>query len=337
MLGNQSNADPPKPLPLTAKLSATPKQPKPQNSVTPKPKTPPTVPKQGLPSHSSNNTPSSSSPKAVPPPKRQWKPKTNVPFDKLMSKVVFALSGFVNPKRGDLRDKAIQMGAKYRPDWSQSCTHLICAFANTPKYNEVMSQNGRIVTDKWIEDTYRQKRLVYWRNYILGKYNGVESEESAEEDEPPIVMPKNRKRIQYIDDEDEEESQMQEVIGFAPKGSVNNEKELQPNSDHDMNDEIYDMETDNESGADNNTTAKIDSQNISDKTIDPKPAIDIFKERRFHLYGLFDDKEKQILTQHIVTHNGILENEINSSVKYVLTNFEWNEDFEQACSQNESS
>ncbi|KAJ8312880.1 hypothetical protein KUTeg_010253 [Tegillarca granosa] len=59
-------------------------------------------------------------------------------FRKLMEGVTFVLSGFQNPFRGELRDKAIEMGAMYMPDWKKSCTHLVCAFANTPKYN----QNG---------------------------------------------------------------------------------------------------------------------------------------------------------------------------------------------------
>lgn len=42
-----------------------------------------------------------------------------------MDKVVFVLSGFVNPLRSDLRDKALKMGAKYKPDWDSSCTHLV--------------------------------------------------------------------------------------------------------------------------------------------------------------------------------------------------------------------
>ena len=39
--------------------------------------------------------------------------------------VRFALSGFKNPYRGQLRDKALAMGAKYEPDWGPSCTHLV--------------------------------------------------------------------------------------------------------------------------------------------------------------------------------------------------------------------
>lgn len=48
-----------------------------------------------------------------------------VPFNRLMDGVVFVLSGFQNPFRGELREKALEMGAKYRPDWTPDSTHLM--------------------------------------------------------------------------------------------------------------------------------------------------------------------------------------------------------------------
>ena len=48
----------------------------------------------------------------------------------ILQGVVFALSGFQNPERSDIRDKGLKMGAKYRPDWTDDCTHLVSAFGN---------------------------------------------------------------------------------------------------------------------------------------------------------------------------------------------------------------
>lgn len=60
---------------------------------------------------------------------RQQKAKSKgvepVPFNRLMDGVVFVLSGFQNPFRGELREKALEMGAKYRPDWTPDSTHLM--------------------------------------------------------------------------------------------------------------------------------------------------------------------------------------------------------------------
>lgn len=48
-----------------------------------------------------------------------------VPLKRIMEGVVFVLSGFQNPSRGELREKAMDMGAKYRPDWTPDSTHLM--------------------------------------------------------------------------------------------------------------------------------------------------------------------------------------------------------------------
>ena len=39
--------------------------------------------------------------------------------------VIFALSGFQNPLRSQIRDQGLKLGAKYRPDWTDDCTHLV--------------------------------------------------------------------------------------------------------------------------------------------------------------------------------------------------------------------
>ena len=44
-------------------------------------------------------------------------------FGSLMRKVVFVMSGYENPERGKIRDKALEMGADYKPNWGRSCTH----------------------------------------------------------------------------------------------------------------------------------------------------------------------------------------------------------------------
>lgn len=74
------------------------------------------------------------------------------------------------------------MGAKYKPDWDPTCTHLVyyikldlrisekelyhffyrCAFANTPKFNAVKGK-GKIVTRQWIEDCFAKRKRYPWR------------------------------------------------------------------------------------------------------------------------------------------------------------------------------
>lgn len=94
---------------------------------------PPGTGTQGAAVSSTKSSTSSSTPPKKPrltsaskskPSSKTRKPK-KLPFNEILKGVVFALSGFVNPERGDLRSKALQMGAKYRPDWTPDCTHLV--------------------------------------------------------------------------------------------------------------------------------------------------------------------------------------------------------------------
>ncbi|XP_043192876.1 DNA repair protein XRCC1-like isoform X1 [Amphibalanus amphitrite] len=86
------------------------------------------------------------------------------PYKKLLSGVVFAMSGYQNPRRGDLREQGIKLGATYRPDWGPGCTHLICAFRNTPKFTAVRGK-GKIVRGEWLTECAKQRRRLGWRKF----------------------------------------------------------------------------------------------------------------------------------------------------------------------------
>ncbi|XP_037828863.1 DNA repair protein XRCC1 isoform X2 [Lucilia sericata] len=113
-------------------------------------------------------------------PKKKIKPTKNFrPFNQLLKGVVLVISGIQNPDRGDLRNKAIALGAKYKADWDSSCTHLICAFKNTPKYNQVRGK-GKIVTRSWIEKCYSLKKYLPWRRYALDSIELAKPESDEE-------------------------------------------------------------------------------------------------------------------------------------------------------------
>ncbi|CAH3032814.1 unnamed protein product [Porites evermanni] len=120
-----------------------------------------------------------------PPPSKRKRESVNkdndsqVTFGEIMKDVVFVMSGFVNPERGNLRDKALQMGAQFKQDWGRGCTHLICAFANTPKFNQVKGK-GKIVTKKWITDCFKKNRRLPTRDYHLPG-DSSSSDESCDE------------------------------------------------------------------------------------------------------------------------------------------------------------
>ena len=112
--------------------------------------------------------------------KKQPKTKT---FSKLLEGVKFVISGYQNPLRSEIRQKALDMGAKYSADWDNTCTHLVCAFVNTPKFNQVRKQssNAKIVKSNWIEICYKDKIRYPWRRHCLDP-----SDKNAEESEEEI-------------------------------------------------------------------------------------------------------------------------------------------------------
>lgn len=92
---------------------------------------------------------------------------TYKPFNKLLEGVKFTISGFENPARKHIRDKALEMGASYAPFWNDSCTHLVCAFLYTPKYRQAASDHGLIITRDWVDQCHVQRKRLPWRRFAL--------------------------------------------------------------------------------------------------------------------------------------------------------------------------
>ncbi|KAM8927806.1 DNA repair protein XRCC1 [Pelodytes ibericus] len=109
-----------------------------------------------------------------------------VEMGRILQGTVFVLSGFQNPFRSDLRDKALELGAKYRPDWTPDSTHLICAFANTPKYGQVKAAGGIIVRKEWVLDCYRKQQRLPYKKYLMASADSSsEEDDDSEDDSPP--------------------------------------------------------------------------------------------------------------------------------------------------------
>ncbi|GBP58963.1 DNA repair protein XRCC1 [Eumeta japonica] len=86
---------------------------------------------------------------------------------RLLEDVVFVISGYENPRRSNLRNAALAMGARYEKDWMPRCTHLVCAFSNTPKLKTVRAskdgQKAIVVTGEWIEECSKHCRRLPWQ------------------------------------------------------------------------------------------------------------------------------------------------------------------------------
>uniref|UniRef100_A0A182Y6J3 BRCT domain-containing protein n=1 Tax=Anopheles stephensi TaxID=30069 RepID=A0A182Y6J3_ANOST len=137
-------------------------------------------------------SPATKKPKVAVQDVEEQKPVQYKPFGKLLENVVLVISGIVNPDRANIRSQALAMGAKYKPDWDASCTHLICAYKNTPKYNQVHGK-GKIVKKDWIERCYANRKRLSWRKFAL---DTAEAEVSDSEDEIVDIANKPAEAVQ---------------------------------------------------------------------------------------------------------------------------------------------
>lgn len=102
-----------------------------------------------------------------------------VPNHSLLAGVTFTLSGYQNPRRSQLRQAAMSLGARYSPDWGTHCTHVVCAFANTPKLARA-GRSVRAVRGEWLEQCADQKRRLPWRRYATRPSDGTEVDSDSD-------------------------------------------------------------------------------------------------------------------------------------------------------------
>ncbi|XP_078381815.1 DNA repair protein XRCC1-like [Oculina patagonica] len=258
-----------------------------------------------------------------PPPAKKKRESPNhddssVSFDEIMKGVVFVMSGFVNPERGNLRDKALQMGAQYRQDWGKGCTHLICAFANTPKFNQVKGK-GKIVTKKWITDCFKKNKRLPTRNYHLSG-DSSSSEDSSEEEEVK-TKPPPAKKTKDTDSRDEKNAGTSDTelkddtpsvsakpsMGKTDEVSGPAEKKDEPKKIDD-DDDIYGGSTDDEAGEPNqsNKTKKVSSplspKETSSSDRDTEDELKRVQEEEVEdIYGGSTDDEQEDTTKKDIT------------------------------------
>uniref|UniRef100_A0A7N8XV86 DNA repair protein XRCC1 n=1 Tax=Mastacembelus armatus TaxID=205130 RepID=A0A7N8XV86_9TELE len=260
--------------------------------------------------------------KSKPEPKQQKaksKVAQQIPFKQIMEGVVFVLSGFQNPFRGELREKALDMGAKYRPDWTPDSTHLICAFANTPKYSQVKSAGGIIVRKEWIIDCHKKRQKISYKQYLM---DGAES--TSESD---------------MDDESEEEIKTKVLFFFfvlfcfvyIKRNFFTLVKRVEKESRQKKTtaEVKLDKEEDPYGGS---TDENTDAEAEEDHPIPELP--DFLSGKYFFLYGKFPNNERRLLLRYIVAFNGAIEDYMTEKVQFVVTSEGWQDSFEDALMEN---
>ncbi|XP_051845504.1 DNA repair protein XRCC1 isoform X2 [Antechinus flavipes] len=274
---------------------------------------------------------------------------------RILEGVVVVLSGFQNPFRSELRDKALELGAKYRPDWTSDSTHLICAFANTPKYSAVLSRGGRIVRKEWVLDCHCMRRRLPCRRYLMA---GPDSSSDEETPPPPATKhpkanhqappagPKSGSRTPSPEEagpahrepqrapDPEEESAGAQDHGTEDSGDTEDElrRVVKPRDQQQPPDPGENGEDPYAGSTDENT--EDESPESPDQPIPELP--DFFQGKHFFFYGEFPGEERRQLVRYVTAFNGEIEDYMNDQVQFVITAQEWDPSFEEALLDNPS-
>lgn len=294
--------------------------------------------------------------KAPTPKKAKLNPKDKS-LNKIMRKVVFVLSGFQNPFRGELRDKALEMGAKYKGDWEKGCTHLVCAFMNTPKYNQVKAVGGRIVTKDWVLDCYKKQTLLPWRNYKFGQYKNNSSTEESEDEiantsnsnEASVKSKSNENKKEIENDNDKNKNNNDTKDSdeeYAASTDIDSDSSSNGSSESDTEGELRKAEiktnkennenVENETDNNENYLNESKLQNRPDTSNLPLPELpDFFKNKSFFLYGTYTQDEMHTLQRYIIAFHGSISEYMSETVNFVVTNAAWDDNFNDALEINE--
>ncbi|XP_077918854.1 DNA repair protein XRCC1 isoform X4 [Halichoerus grypus] len=286
---------------------------------------------------------------------------------KILQGVVVVLSGFQNPFRSELRDKALELGAKYRPDWTPDSTHLICAFANTPKYSQVLGLGGRIVRKEWVLDCHRMRRRLPSRRYLMagpssssedegGSHSGSSGDEAPKlpqkrpqtKTKPPQAAgpsspqrpktPEETKPASPGPQEDTDtEGEQSEEQGNGAEDSGDTEDELRRVAKQREQKQPPDQGENGEDPYAGSTDENTDNEGPPESPDLPVPELpDFFQGKHFFLYGEFPGDERRKLSRYVTAFNGELEDYMSDRVQFVITAQEWDPSFEEALMDNPS-
>uniref|UniRef100_H2ZBQ2 BRCT domain-containing protein n=1 Tax=Ciona savignyi TaxID=51511 RepID=H2ZBQ2_CIOSA len=252
-------------------------------------------------------------------------PSSKNSSDRILNGVVVALSGYQNPLRGQIRETALKMGAQYRKEWKNDCTHLICAFRNTPKYSQVMLAGGKIVKHTWIMECWANKKLLNWKKYSLAP---VSSDDEATSDTDASHAVKDAAK------EDPSTSKMESIPSKSEE-----EKDIYDESTDVEDSDDTDTEINAFLASNNKSKVKVENTDDSINGCDVsklKELPNYFSNVSFYILGDFTPAVKRMLQRHIIAFGGYLQESINDNVKYALTQSSWNKELQNALDHNRS-
>ncbi|CAB1333499.1 unnamed protein product [Coregonus sp. 'balchen'] len=333
----QSAPTPPpskKPIPMgSPERGTTTPKPKAKSSTatTPSPSTAKASPAQKTPDIKKKESLSKPEAKTRPKPSKAQSSSSEAPvsLNKIMEGVVFVLSGFQNPFRGDLRDKALAMGAKYRSDWTPDATHLI----------QVKSAGGIIVRKEWVLDCHKRKQKISFKRYLMdgaessSEGSDVEEDEEGEEEKERRTPQKRREEERQPTPRKAPIKEEEDDL-YEDESGMDTEDELKrvESASRQKKGEKERREVKEEDPFGGSTDENTDAEAEENKPIPELP--DFLTGKRFFLYGKFPNNDRRLLLRYIMAFNGAVEDYMSEKVQFVVTSEGWHDSFEDALMEN---
>lgn len=114
-------------------------------------------------------------------------------------------------------------------------------------------------------------------------------------------------------------------------------------SDHDTEDELRRIQKETGEGEDiyggttDDEQGKAESADEVISSSEDLPLLpDFFSHKHFMLYGEIDGKTRRLLIRYITAYNGTIEDYMNDNVDFVITNEDWDKNFDEALDENPS-
>ena len=175
------------------------------------------------------------------------------PKQQILKGVIFALSGFQNPLRSEIRDTGMKLGAKYRPDWTDDCTHLISAFSNTPKANQVKKEGGFIVTKEWVYESEKGGAKADEEDF---KFKEESDEDSDDESKPRKAARNANKKMSKLKKELADSYDEEEAENSDDKDFIVDDDEIEFEDDMVIDEDAYEDESEDSDDSDDSDSAK---------------------------------------------------------------------------------
>ncbi|XP_057567580.1 DNA repair protein XRCC1 isoform X3 [Hippopotamus amphibius kiboko] len=260
-----------------------------------------------------------------------------------------------------------------RPKYHTALTPSIllptsCAFANTPKYSQVLGLGGRIVRKEWVLDCHRMRRRLPSRRYLMAGPDSSSEDEGGshggsrcgdEAPRPPRKLPQTKAEPpQAAGPSSPQRLPTPEETRPAspgPQEDADTEGEQSEGQDNgaedsgDTEDELRRVAAQKEQrrspgqgedGGDpyaGSTDENTDNEGPPESPSLPVPELpDFFQGKHFFLYGEFPGDERRMLRRYVTAFNGELEDYMSDRVQFVITAQEWDPSFEEALVDNPS-